>query len=70
MNLPLLGCNRRSATCKYANQNPDGTWTSQLNFGLTTFSGIHVRWRYSDGCDQPHSAYANYASVANNFIGG
>jgi iron complex outermembrane recepter protein len=36
-----------SYTYKYANQNPNGTWTSQLDFGLPTVSGIHLRWRHS-----------------------
>lgn len=36
-----------SYTYKFANQNPNGTWTSQLDFGLPTVSGIHLRWRHS-----------------------
>jgi iron complex outermembrane receptor protein len=36
-----------SYTYKYANQNPNGTWTSQLDFGLPTVSGIHLRWRHT-----------------------
>ena len=36
-----------SYTYKYANQNPSGTWTSQLDFGLPTVSGIHLRWRHT-----------------------
>ena len=36
-----------SYTYKFANQNPNGTWTSQLNFGLPTVSGIHLRWRHT-----------------------
>ena len=36
-----------SYTYKFANQNPNGTWTSQLDFGLPTVSGIHLRWRHT-----------------------
>ena len=36
-----------SYTYKFASQNPDRTWTSQLDFGLPTVSGIHLRWRHS-----------------------
>jgi iron complex outermembrane receptor protein len=36
-----------SYTYKFSNQNPNGTWTSQLDFGLPTVSGIHLRWRHS-----------------------
>jgi len=36
-----------SYTYKFANQNSNGTWTSQLNFGLPTVSGIHLRWRHT-----------------------
>jgi len=32
---------------KYSRQNSDGTWTSQLDFGLPTVGGIHVRWRHT-----------------------
>jgi iron complex outermembrane receptor protein len=32
---------------KFATQNPDGSWTSQLDKGLTTVSGVRSRWRHS-----------------------
>jgi iron complex outermembrane receptor protein len=32
---------------KFATQNPDGSWTGQLDKGLTTVSGVRSRWRHS-----------------------
>ena len=32
---------------KFATQNPDGSWTSQIDKGLTTVSGVISRWRHS-----------------------
>jgi len=32
---------------KFATQNPDGSWTGQIDKGLTTVSGIISRWRHS-----------------------
>ena len=32
---------------KFATQNPDGSWTGQIDKGLTTVSGVISRWRHS-----------------------
>jgi iron complex outermembrane receptor protein len=32
---------------KFATQNPNGSWTGQIDKGLTTVSGVISRWRYS-----------------------
>jgi iron complex outermembrane recepter protein len=32
---------------KFATQNPDGSWTGQLDKGLTTVAGVRSRWRHS-----------------------
>jgi iron complex outermembrane receptor protein len=32
---------------KFATQNPNGSWTSQIDKGLTTVSGVISRWRHS-----------------------
>jgi iron complex outermembrane receptor protein len=32
---------------KFATQNPDGSWTGQIDKGLTTVSGVIARWRHS-----------------------
>lgn len=32
---------------KYATQNPDGSWTGQIDKGITTTSGVISRWRHS-----------------------
>jgi iron complex outermembrane receptor protein len=32
---------------KYATQNADGSWTGQIDKGLTTVSGVISRWRHS-----------------------
>jgi iron complex outermembrane receptor protein len=32
---------------KFATQNPDGSWTGQIDKGLTTVAGVISRWRHS-----------------------
>ncbi len=32
---------------KFATQNPNGSWTGQIDKGLTTVSGVISRWRHS-----------------------
>jgi iron complex outermembrane recepter protein len=32
---------------KFSTQNPDGSWTGQIDKGLTTVSGVISRWRHS-----------------------
>jgi iron complex outermembrane recepter protein len=32
---------------KYSTQNPDGSWTGQIDKGLTTVSGVISRWRHT-----------------------
>jgi iron complex outermembrane recepter protein len=32
---------------KYATQNPNGSWTGQIDKGLTTVSGVISRWRHT-----------------------
>ncbi len=32
---------------KYATQNPDGSWTGQIDKGVTTESGVISRWRHT-----------------------
>jgi len=42
---------------RYVIQNPDGTWTSQVDKGLTSVGGVVARFRYSASIGYDYSAW-------------